>query len=287
MIQTKKRTPTPVLNMDYAKMNAEEKRAAEFAEEIVSENNDISTFMCRAALTVFQAWRNCKNSNPSKLKDMTFKTAFDSVKALANDMARREQNRLAAHNQPKASLESAARNSAERHKVHLSVSAAASVATKPATARPTASPATTRSGDWPIRLPRIVSARQTLTTSQPSVNSTILPTPVHQNPTTSKPSATSKATLDSSTLDNFRPNPATVNLRRLHQTRVRQNALRKTRQADDDYEIVGNGELDEEFDLIDGEVPSAVNGSRVTDPDPDAIIDNLNSAFGSSWDSDE
>ena len=46
-------------------------------------------------------------------------------------------------------------------------------------------------------------------------------------------------------------------------------------------------ELDEEFDLVDGEVPSAVTGSKVSDPDPDAIIDSLNRAFRNSWDDDE
>jgi hypothetical protein len=63
---------------------------------------------------------------------------------------------------------------------------------------------------------------------------------------------------------------------------------RRLRQAvtnDDDFEIVGHGELYDEFDLVDGQVPSAVNGKSHSDPN--AVIDGLDGAFRAGWDDDE
>jgi len=149
---------------------------------------------------------------------MVFKTAFDPIKALAKDKARKEYVRAAMRLQAAGTpagppLESGAGNPPERKTICPQVSTAASLATKPAVVRPVANPSNTRSEDWPIKLPRIIPARSTSTTSKPP--------------------------LDSSTLDSFRPNGALIDLRRLHQTRLRQEALRKNREADDDFEIVG------------------------------------------------
>jgi hypothetical protein len=62
------------------------------------------------------------------------------------------------------------------------------------------------------------------------------------------------------------------------------DANRRLRQAvtdGDDFEIVGHGELDDEFDLVDSQVPSAVNGKSQSDPS--GTIDHLDSAFRAGW----
>jgi hypothetical protein len=63
---------------------------------------------------------------------------------------------------------------------------------------------------------------------------------------------------------------------------------RRLRQAvtnGDEFEIVGHGELDDEFDLVDSQVPSAVNGKSHSDPN--AVIDGLDGAFRAGWDDHE
>ena len=79
--------------------------------------------------------------------------------------------------------------------------------------------------------------------------------------------------------------PTPVELARSKDAKDRSRRFRQTVQNGGDFEIVGHGELDDEFDFIDGEVPSAVNGSSHSDAD--AIMDGLDSAFRAGWDDDE
>ena len=88
-----------------------------------------------------------------------------------------------------------------------------------------------------------------------------------------------------STAYNSSIDPTPVELARSKDAKDRSRRFRQTVQNGGDFEIVGHGELDDEFDFIDGEVPSAVNGSSHSDAD--AIMDGLDSAFRAGWDDDE
>jgi len=76
-----------------------------------------------------------------------------------------------------------------------------------------------------------------------------------------------------------------IELARSTQAKERSHLLRQAVQNGGDFEIIGHGELDDEFDLIDSEVPSVVNGSVLSDAN--AMIDRLNGAFRAGWDDDE
>ena len=253
--------------MDHENSGIEEqKRLAEVAEELVSANDCINVFTLRAALTTHQEWRISKWKNLTAHKNMTFKTAFDPVKALANDKAKRESRTKAAdtlaglksnESKPTTSPASCARDPEQAHRIR-SRFAAASAATQQA---PIASSTTTRSEDWPIRLPRIIPAPATSMTDKPFEN------------------------VDKTTSDNNTINKTTLNTVPSKQPKKPRHRSRKTIQLGGDYEMVGHDELDDEFDMVDSKVPSAENGSAKSDPD--SIIDSLESAFRTEWEYDE
>jgi hypothetical protein len=76
-----------------------------------------------------------------------------------------------------------------------------------------------------------------------------------------------------------------VNSPEVSLAKERSRRLRQAVTNGDEFEIVGHGELDDEFDLVDSQVPSAVNGKSHSDPN--AVIDGLGGAFRAGWDDDE
>jgi hypothetical protein len=76
-----------------------------------------------------------------------------------------------------------------------------------------------------------------------------------------------------------------VNSPEVSLAKERSRRLRQAVTNGDEFEIVGHGELDDEFDLVDSQVPSAVNGKSHSDPN--AVIDGLDGAFRAGWDDDE
>jgi hypothetical protein len=90
-----------------------------------------------------------------------------------------------------------------------------------------------------------------------------------------KPFTAQKLSLDATPIDPVRSTPA----------KERHRHLRQAVQNGGDFEIVGHGELDDEFDLVESEVPSAVNGSSLLDAND--IIDGLDNAFRADWDDEE
>jgi hypothetical protein len=149
-----------------------------------------------------------------------------------------------------ADLESGVQSQAERPRPpRTRISVSDSVPRRSTIARPTANPSNTPSEDWPICLPRIVPARQA-----PSI-----PTSPAKKPTLEQKCSTKAENSGC--------------------------RLRKVTLIGGDFEVVGQGELDEEFEVVDDEVPSAVNGS--VRPDLDNITGGLDSAFRAGWDDDD
>lgn len=149
-----------------------------------------------------------------------------------------------------ATLESGAQSQAGHQRLpRPRISVSGSVPRRSTITRPTANPSNTPSEDWPIRLPRIVPARQA-----PSV------------PTSPAKAPTAKQERSTEAENSGRH-------------------VRKITPVGGDFEVVGNGELDEEFEVVDEEVPSAVNGYNKSDLDN--IIGGLDSAFRAGWDDDE
>jgi hypothetical protein len=126
-------------------------------------------------------------------------------------------------------------------------------------------------------------AHQISAAHQPFVNSSTIE-PTHKTSSSSghfdlalriqpapKIALTYKASLDATFVDlDYSTQAKDVNRR-----------LRQAVTDGDDFEIVGHGELDDEFDLVDSQVPSAVNGKSQSDPN--GTIDHLDSAFRAGW----
>lgn len=144
-----------------------------------------------------------------------------------------------------AAFESGLQSQTERPRLSRPrISVSGSVPRRSAIARPSANPTNTPSEDWPIRLPRIIPARQA---------------PLPPQASAKKPS--------------------------IDQAKKSRLGQRQIPQLGGEFEIVGQEELDDDFEVVDEETPSAVNGSNKSDLD--SIIGGLDSVFRAGWDDDE